>query len=102
MAVQAVAERFAEWPKATAKITGELDTLLAFYDFLHLRTTNPIESTFATERQIISINVADGGDPILLHSAVQHEWARDRTPRRRHVTDVRGLVPQRIQRDWCR
>jgi transposase-like protein len=45
----------AKFPKATAKITGELDTLLGFYDFpaehwQHLRTTNPIESTFATVR----------------------------------------------------
>ena len=36
-------------------MTDELDALLAFYDFpieywLHLRTTNPIESTFATVR----------------------------------------------------
>ncbi|MFC9409646.1 IS256 family transposase [[Kitasatospora] papulosa] len=43
----------AKWPKTTAKITGEVDELLAFYDFpaehwVHLRTTNPIESTFST------------------------------------------------------
>ncbi len=46
---------FAAHPKATAKITGSLDTLLAFFDFpeehwKHLRTTNAIESTFATVR----------------------------------------------------
>jgi transposase-like protein len=45
----------AKWPKAAAKITDDLDVLLAFYDFpaehwIHLRTTNPIESTFATVR----------------------------------------------------
>jgi putative transposase len=45
----------AKWPKAVAKITDDLDVLLAFYDFpaehwIHLRTTNPIESTFATVR----------------------------------------------------
>jgi putative transposase len=45
----------AKWPKAVAKITEHLDVLLAFYDFpaehwVHLRTTNPIESTFATVR----------------------------------------------------
>jgi transposase-like protein len=45
----------AKWPKAAAKITEHLDVLLAFYDFpaehwIHLRTTNPIESTFATVR----------------------------------------------------
>lgn len=45
----------AKWPKAVAKITNDLDALLACYDFpgehwSHLRTTNPIESTFATVR----------------------------------------------------
>jgi putative transposase len=45
----------AKWPKATAKVTEDLDVLLAFYDYpaehwVHLRTTNPIESTFATVR----------------------------------------------------
>jgi transposase-like protein len=45
----------AKFPKAVAKITDDLDTLLAFYDYpaehwIHLRTTNPIESTFATVR----------------------------------------------------
>jgi putative transposase len=45
----------AKWPKAAAKITDDLDLLLAFYDYpaehwVHLRTTNPIESTFATVR----------------------------------------------------
>ena len=45
----------AKWPKAVAKIVDDLDVLLAFYDFpaehwVHLRTTNPIESTFATVR----------------------------------------------------
>jgi putative transposase len=45
----------AKWPKAVAKITEHLDVLLAFYDYpaehwIHLRTTNPIESTFATVR----------------------------------------------------
>jgi putative transposase len=49
------AEYGAKWPKAVAKITDDLDVLLVFYDFpaehwIHLRTTNPIESTFATVR----------------------------------------------------
>ena len=57
---RAAARQFAadygiKWPKAAAKITDDLDTLLAFYAFpaehwIHLRTTNPIESTFATVR----------------------------------------------------
>jgi hypothetical protein len=45
----------AKWPKVVAKITEHIDVLLAFYDYpaehwIHLRTTNPIESTFATVR----------------------------------------------------
>ncbi|HLR96751.1 MAG TPA: IS256 family transposase [Jiangellaceae bacterium] len=49
------AEYGVKWPKAAAKITDDLDVLLAFYDYpaehwIHLRTTNPIESTFATVR----------------------------------------------------
>ena len=49
------AEYGAKWPKAAAKITDDLDVLLAFFDYpaehwVHLRTTNPIESTFATVR----------------------------------------------------
>jgi putative transposase len=45
----------AKYPKAAEKLTNDRDELLAFYDFpaehwQHLRTTNPIESTFATVR----------------------------------------------------
>jgi transposase-like protein len=45
----------AKWPKAVAKITDHVDVLLEFYNYpaehwVHLRTTNPIESTFATVR----------------------------------------------------
>src|SRR5262249_50556434 len=45
----------ARWPKAIGKITERTDVLLAFYNYpaehsIHLRTTHPIESTFATVR----------------------------------------------------
>jgi putative transposase len=45
----------AKYPKAIECLAKDRDTLLTFYDFpaehwLHLRTTNPIESTFATVR----------------------------------------------------
>jgi pimeloyl-ACP methyl ester carboxylesterase len=44
-----------KWPKATARITEDLPVLLEFYYYpaerwVHLRTTNLIESTFATVR----------------------------------------------------
>jgi putative transposase len=45
----------AKWLKAVAKVTDDAEALLAFYDYpaehwVHLRTTNPVESTFATVR----------------------------------------------------
>ncbi len=55
-AAKAFAAEFGvKWAKATAKITNDLDVLLAFYDYpaehwAHRRTSNPIESTFATVR----------------------------------------------------
>jgi len=52
---QFIAQYQAKYPKAVEKLTRDRDSLLAFYDFpaehwQHLRTTNPIESTFATVR----------------------------------------------------
>lgn len=55
-ALEAFASAFgAKHPKAVECLTKDKEALLAFYDFpaehwLHLRTTNPIESTFATVR----------------------------------------------------
>jgi putative transposase len=44
-----------KWPKAVAKITDDAEALLTFFDFpaehwLHLKTSNPIESTFSSVR----------------------------------------------------
>src|SRR5262249_13789749 len=55
----------AKFPKAVAKITDDLDELLAFYDYpaehwVHLRTTNPIESTFATVRHRTKVTKGPG------------------------------------------
>ena len=56
VAVKAFAVAFgAKYPKVVAKIVDDLDVLLEFYHYpaehwIHLRTTNPIESTFATVR----------------------------------------------------
>ncbi len=43
----------AKFPEAAAQITEDWEELLAFYDFpaepwIHLRTINPVESTFST------------------------------------------------------
>jgi len=44
-----------KWPKAVAKVVDDAEELLCFYDspaehWLHLKTSNPIESTFASVR----------------------------------------------------
>jgi putative transposase len=55
-AIQAFAADYGvKWPKAVAKVTGETERLLCFFDYpaehwVHLRTTNPIESSFAPVR----------------------------------------------------
>ena len=55
----------AKFGKAVAKITDDLERLLAFYDYpaehwIHLRTTNPIESTFATVRHRTKVTRGPG------------------------------------------
>jgi transposase-like protein len=55
----------AKFAKANAKITDDVEQLLAFYDYpaehwVHLRTTNPIESTFATVRNRSKITKGPG------------------------------------------
>ncbi len=51
----AVAKLSDKYPKATECLEKDREELLAFYDFpaqhwIHIRTTNPIESTFSTVR----------------------------------------------------
>jgi Transposase, Mutator family len=55
----------AKFPKAAAKITDDAGQLLAFYDYpcehwVHLRTTNPIESAFATVRHRTKVTKGPG------------------------------------------
>jgi transposase-like protein len=65
-AVKAFAAAYgAKFGKAVAKITDDVDELLAFYDYpaehwQHLRTTNPIESTFATVRHRSKVTKGPG------------------------------------------
>ncbi len=55
-AIEAFARDYGvKWPKAVAKVTGDAETLLTFFDYpaehwVHLRTTNPIESSFSPVR----------------------------------------------------
>ena len=80
-----------KWPKAAAKITDDLDVLLAFFDYpaehwVHLRTTNPIESTFATVRLRQRVTKGPGSRAAgiamafkLIESA-QHRWRAVNAP----------------------
>jgi putative transposase len=55
-AIQALVSDYgAKWPKAVAKVVNDQEALLTFLDYpaehwLHLRTTNPIQSTFSPVR----------------------------------------------------
>ncbi len=81
----------AKWPKAVAKITEHLDVLLAFYDYpaehwIHLRTTNPIESTFATVRLRQRVTKGPGSRAagiamaFKLMESAQHRWRAVNAP----------------------
>jgi putative transposase len=86
-AVKRFRDEFAAFEKATKKITGQLDVLLAFYDFplehwIHLRTTNPIESAFSTVRLRTKVTRGAGSRKAAmamaykLLDAAQHRWRR--------------------------
>jgi putative transposase len=74
----------AKFGKAVAKVTDDLEELLRFYDYpgehwVHLRTTNPIESTFATVRHRTKVTKGPGSKPAGLAMAFKLiEAAQDR------------------------
>jgi Transposase, Mutator family len=81
----------AKFGKAVAKITEDLDELLALYDFpaehwVHLRTTNPIESTFATVRHRTKVTKGPGSKAaglamaFKLTEAAQARWRAVNAP----------------------
>jgi transposase-like protein len=81
----------AKWPKAVAKITDDEDELLAFFDYpaehwIHLRTTNPIESTFATVRHRTKVTKGLGSKAagiamaFKLIQAAQERWRAVNAP----------------------
>lgn len=71
-AVKAFAKQYgAKFPKAVKKFVDDEDELLAFHDFpgehwIHLWTTNPIESTFATVRLRTKVTKVAGPRPAAL------------------------------------
>ncbi len=90
----------AKWPKAVAKITDDLDVLLAFYDYpaehwIHLRTTNPIESTFATVRLRQRVTKGPGSRAAGLAMAFKLIEAAQAAVARRQRTPPRRPGPRR-------
>ena len=77
--------------KTVAKVTDDLHELLAFYDYpaehwIHLRTTNPIESTFATVRHRTKVTKGPGSKAagiamaFKLIEAAQARWGAVNAP----------------------
>lgn len=90
-AAKVLADELSSHPKAVAKVIDELDVLLTFYDFpephwKHLRTTNPIESTFSTVRLRTRVTKGAGNRQAAvamaykLLDAAQDRWRRIRAP----------------------
>jgi transposase-like protein len=105
----------AKFPKAVSKIRDDLEVLLAFYDFpaehwQHLRTTNPIESTFATVRHRTKITRGPGSRAaglamaFKLIEAAQDRWRAVNGPHlvalvRAGATFVNGKLVERPDED---
>jgi transposase-like protein len=81
----------AKYPKAVAKIVDDADVLLEFYRYpaehwIHLRTTNPIESTFATVRLRTKVTKGPGSRAAglamayKLIEAAQNRWRKVNAP----------------------
>ena len=108
----------AKYPKALAKLDRDWKPLTAFYDYpaehwRHLRTTNPIESSFATVRLRTRVTKGAGSKAAALAMAykllgvragtlatVQRPRARRRRPRRREVQGRHQGHRRRKQRRW--
>ena len=105
----------AKWPKAVEKVIKDADALLAFFDFpaehwVHLKTTNPIESTFATVRLRTKVTKGPGSRAAglamaykLIESA-QTRWRAVNAPQlvalvRAGVVFEKGVMAERSEMD---
>ncbi len=115
-AVDAFAQEYgARWPKAVARIVDDVEPLLAFYDFpaehwVHLKTTNPIESTFATVRLRTRVTKGPGSRAaglamaFKLIEAAQDRWRAVNGPHlvalvRAGARFEKGVIVEREQQD---
>ena len=80
-----------KWPKAVAKITDDAEELLCFFDFPaehwgHLKTSNPIESTFSSVRLRTRVTKGPGSKAaglamaFKLLEAAQDRWRAVNSP----------------------
>jgi transposase-like protein len=105
----------AKWPKAVEKVTKDAEALLAFFDlpaqhWIHLKTTNPIESTFATVRLRTKVTKGPGSRAAglamaykLIESA-QTRWRAVNAPQfvalvRAGVIFEKGVMAERSEAD---
>jgi len=90
-AMEDFARDFSKWPKAVSKLTSDREALLAFYDFpaehwIHLRTSNPIESTFSPVRARTNLTKGPGSREaglamcFKLIEAAEGRWRRVNAP----------------------
>jgi transposase-like protein len=89
----------AKYPKAVECLRKDRDVLLTFYDFpaehwIHLRTTNPIESTFATVRLRHRRTKGSGSRTACLTMVFKLALAAEKRWRRLNGS---GLLPDVIQ-----
>ncbi|MEU0413513.1 IS256 family transposase [Streptomyces griseorubiginosus] len=98
-AIEAFAKTYGtKWPKAVAKITDDQEELLAFYDFpaehwVHLRTTNPIESTFSTVKLRTKVTRGAGSPAAAL--AMVFKLVESAQDRWRAITGAHLVAPVR-------
>jgi len=101
----------AKFGKAVGKVVDDLDVLLAFFDlpaehWVHLRTSNPIESTFATVRHRTKVTKGPGSRAaglamaFKLIEAAQDRWRAVNAPQlvalvRAGATFVNGHLVER-------
>jgi len=102
----------AKYPKATQCLEKDRDSLLTFYDFpaehwRHIRTTNPIESTFATVRlRTNKVRGCFSANTVIMMAfklcqCAQKKWIRLHCPERlaevvKGVKFVNGIEQKRI------